>query len=98
MKKIKIAYTPTAAAFLRHLHPIAKKPLKEIIEELALKPFLGKPLRDEFEGYRSHRLRKYRVIYRYHEEESRVEIVMAGPRTDIYTRFSEILKKMKKTN
>ena len=96
MKSLKIAYTQTASVYLKHLHPAVKKPLKEIIEELAIRPFLGKPLKDEFEGFRSHRLRRYRVIYRYQEEKNRIEILLAGPRVDIYSRFAELLIKTKK--
>lgn len=96
MKSLKIEYTPTAASSLRRLHPIVKKPLKEIIEELAVNPYSGKALKSEFEGYRSHRFRRYRVIYRYHEEKNQIEVLLAGPRVDIYSRFAELLRKTKK--
>lgn len=66
-----------------------------MIEELVVDPFLGKPLRDEFQGFRSHRFKRYRVIYRYKAEKNRIEILLAGPRKDIYAHLADLVKKMK---
>lgn len=66
-----------------------------MIEELSLEPLKGKPLRDEFEGFRSHRFKKYRVVYRHAENKGLVEIAFAGPRRDVYQLFSNYLKKLK---
>lgn len=92
MKPRRIVYTPTARQYLKHLHPDLKKALKESIEELSLEPTKGKPLQDEFEGFRSHRLKRYRVIYRHNEDKDLVEIYFAGPRKDVYRLFSKYLK------
>lgn len=66
-----------------------------MIEELAVDPFLGKTLRDEFQGFRSHRFRRYRVIYRYEAGKNQIEILLAGPRKDIYSHLADLVKKMK---
>lgn len=92
MKPAAIHYTPAARQYLRHLHPSIKSPLRSIIEELAQDPLQGKPLRDELTGFRSHRLRSYRVIYRYLEPRHCVEVVFAGPRRDVYEIFARFLK------
>lgn len=92
MRAVRLTYTPTARDYLKKLHPDLKKALREMIEELIEDPKKGKPLRDEFEGFRSHRLKKYRVIYRYEEAENLVEIIFAGPRRDVYRLFSSYLK------
>lgn len=96
MTRIKIVYTPTASNTLQHLHPVVKKPLKEIIEELSTDPYRGKPLRDEFQGFRSYRFKRYRVVYRYQEEKNLIEILLAGPRKDIYLHLADLVRRMKR--
>lgn len=95
MKLARIVYSPTARDYLKHLPPAVKSPLREAIEELALEPLKGKPLQEEFEGFRSHRFKKYRIIYRHQEKQNRVEILFGGPRSNIYTLFSDYLKKIR---
>ncbi len=95
MKPARIVYTPTARDILRKLHPSIKKALREAIEELMLEPLKGKPLQEEFMGFRSHRLKSYRVIYRYREPKNTVEIHYPGPRSDVYRLFSEYIKKLR---
>lgn len=95
MRPARLLYTPTARDTLRHLHPSLKKALREAIEELALQPLKGKPLQEEFEGFRSHRFKRYRVVYRYDETKNLIEILLAAPRSDVYRLFSDYLKKLK---
>ncbi|MBI3540698.1 MAG: type II toxin-antitoxin system RelE/ParE family toxin [Deltaproteobacteria bacterium] len=95
MKTRRITYTLTAHEYLKHLHPSLKSPLREMIEELLLEPLKGKPLRDEFEGFRSHRFKKYRVIYRYRAEKEVIEVLFAGHRREVYKLFSNYLKGLK---
>ncbi len=94
MKLARIVYSPVARHYIQHLPPALKAPLREAIEELELEPLKGKPLQEEFEGFRSHRFKKYRVIYRYREKQNRVEILFGGPRSNVYTLFSDYLKKL----
>ena len=94
MKPVQIVYSPTAKEYLRHLYPDLKKSLREAIEELLADPRKGKPLREEFDGFRSHRFKRYRIIYRYREDKHRVEIAFAGGRSDVYRLFSDYLKKL----
>lgn len=94
LKPPRIVYSPTARLFLKHLHPGIKKALREAIEELPPEPYKGKPLQDELEGFRSHRFKRYRVIYRYLENENQIEVLYAGPRKEVYRLFSDYLKKM----
>ncbi|EKD51055.1 MAG: hypothetical protein ACD_62C00357G0009 [uncultured bacterium] len=95
-RSIKIEYSKTAATIIRHLPPSAKGPVRHLIEQLSTQPCLGKPLRDELEGYRSHRYNRYRVIYCYHEDKKLIEIIFAGQRADVYSLFSRYLKTQKK--
>ena len=96
MKPARLLYTPTARDILKKAHPFLKKALKEAIEELILEPLKGKPLQEEFEGFRSQRFKKYRVIYRYQAEKNLVEIHFAGPRAEVYRLFSDYLNKLGK--
>lgn len=91
-----IVYTPTAKQYLTHLHPELKRGLRFVIEELAEEPLKGKPLQRELEGFRSHRFKKYRVIYQFNEKKNRVQILFAGPRTDVYELFGRYLRETKK--
>ena len=95
MKPVAIFYSLSVQSFLRHLHPTLKKPIREAIEELSEEPLKGKPLQDELFGFRSHRYKKYRVIYRFIEKKNRVEIIYAGPRSDVYEIFSQKIKGLK---
>ncbi len=96
MKLVQIVYSPTARDYLRSFQPSLKASLREAVEELVTSPLKGKPLQDEFEGFRSHRFKRYRVIYRYIENKRRIEILFAGPRRDVYVQFSRYLKNLKK--
>ncbi len=95
MKPLSIVYSPEAQHYIRRLHPSVKSALRNIIEELFENPLKGKALREEFEGFRSHRFKKYRVIYQYEENKKQIEILFAGPRIEVYRLFAEYLKKMK---
>jgi addiction module RelE/StbE family toxin len=95
VRPARLLYTPTARDYLRHLHPSLKNALREAIEELALQPLKGKPLQEEFEGFRSHRLKRYRVVYRYDEVKNQIEVLLAASRSDVYRLFSDYLKKLK---
>jgi mRNA interferase RelE/StbE len=93
VKLQKIVYTHECAGIIRHLPPSIKTPLRLIIEQLGENPYLGKPLKDEFEGLYSLRYQRYRVIYRVNEQSKLIEILFAGPRTDVYLEFSRLLRK-----
>lgn len=84
MKPYRARFTTEAAARIRRLHPDIKKQIRSAIDELGQFPLTGHMLQDELSGLRSHRLGKYRVIYRINEEERTIDILLVGPRRDIY--------------
>ena len=45
---------------------------------------MGKSLREEFEGLRSLRVNRLRIVYRIVVEDRTVDIVAIGPRASIY--------------
>lgn len=89
MKPFKIVYTPQCRQIISHLSPNVKRPLLQLIEALMEEPYLGKQLQDEFEGLRSLRYKRYRVIYRIREENRHIEILLAGPRFEIYQELTK---------
>ncbi len=72
------------AAFLRKLHPKIKRHIKSALEMIVNDPFLGKPLKDDLEGLRSLRVKRYRIVYRVAVPFREIEIVAIGPKRNIY--------------
>jgi len=91
MKALRTRYTPEAAALVRRLHPDIKRRVREGVRDLALNPLLGHELRFELSGFRSHRVRSHRIIYRYNEPEKTVDVLYVGPRRDVYESFRDLL-------
>jgi addiction module RelE/StbE family toxin len=91
MKKWKMRFTPEASRIVAKLHPDNKKQLKQALNELQQNPYTGKELQEELFGFKSLRLKRYRVIYAVSEEENYVEIYYVGRRSDVYEQFRRLL-------
>ncbi len=91
MTPYRVRYTPTAAESIRHLHPSVKQAIREAIRGLSADPVRGHPLTLELTGFRSLRVSRYRVIYRFDEAARAVEVHLVVPRKDIYEVFRELL-------
>jgi mRNA-degrading endonuclease RelE of RelBE toxin-antitoxin system len=76
---------------IRHLPPELKAKVKAALRSIADNPYRAKELRDELKGLRSHRIGRFRVIYRI--VGSIVQIAALGPRADIYERAAAELSK-----
>ena len=63
MKKWKMQFTPEAARLLSKIHPENKKYIKKALKELRQNPYTGKDLQEELFGFKSLRIKKYRIIY-----------------------------------
>jgi mRNA interferase RelE/StbE len=59
-----------------------KDHFKEAIRELPDNPLLGKKLKGEFEGLRSYRVARFRIVYRFTKDQS--EVVFIDDRKDVY--------------
>ena len=79
------------ASVLRKLHPTIKSHIRIGLQTLLENPSSGKALRDELQGLRSHRVKRYRIVYRIDREKRRIEIVAIGPRRIIYEETFRIL-------
>ena len=82
---------------IRHLPPELKTKVKAALRSVSDDPYRAKELGEELAGLRSYRIGRARVIYRV--VGSMVQIVVIGPRADIYeraaTEFSKTLRKGK---
>lgn len=94
MKKPVLRYLPSAKETVKRLNPAIKPMLKAAIEDLLDNPYSSKELVDEFTGFRSLAIGRYRVIYRYNEP-SYVEILLIGHRRDVYLQFRTMLENIK---
>jgi mRNA-degrading endonuclease RelE of RelBE toxin-antitoxin system len=90
--RFRIRYTSEAAAIIRNLAPGPKAAIRRGIDQLIKDPFLGKELQAELAGFRSHRVRRYRLIYLVNEAGQWLDIYYVGPRRDVYEEFAELLQ------
>jgi len=88
----RVRYRGEAAAIIRNLAPEVKAAVRRGINELVGDPFLGKELGEELTGFRSHRVRRYRIVYQLNEQEHWLVIHYVGPRRDVYEAFAELLR------
>ena len=97
MKKWKIRFTPESSRLLSKLHPDNKVQVKKALTELRQNPFTGKDLQEELSGFKSRRLKQYRIIYNINEEENFIQIYHIGQRRDIYEQFRRLLTELQKS-
>ena len=97
MKKWKMRFTPEAAALLPKLHPENKKLIKQALVELRQNPRTGKDLQEELSGFKSLRLKHYRIIYNIDEDKSFIQIYYIGRRRDVYEQLKRLLAELQKS-
>jgi mRNA-degrading endonuclease RelE of RelBE toxin-antitoxin system len=95
MKKWKMRFTHESGILLSKLHPENKRKIKQALNELCQNPPIGKDLQEELFGFKSLRLKKYRIIYMINEEDNYIEIYYIGPRSDVYEQFKRLLAELK---
>ena len=81
---MKIKYKPTA---VNQLKKIPKQELRKIIRKLELladDPFVGKPLKGEFEGLYSLRAWPYRIIYLIESDSGTITVFLVTHRQSAY--------------
>ena len=97
MKKWKMRFTPESSRLLSIFHPENKKLIKQVLTELLQNPHTGKDLQEEFSGFKSLRLKQYRIIYNIDEGKKFVQIYHIGRREDVYEQFKRLLLELKKS-
>ena len=98
MKKWKMRFTLEASRLLSGLHPENKKMIKTALIELRQNPYIGKDLQEELFGFKSLRLKKFRIIYHIFEEKNFLEIYYIGRRKDVYEQFRRLLIELQKSS
>jgi addiction module RelE/StbE family toxin len=96
MKKCKMRLTPEASRSVAKLHPENKKQLKLALIELRQNPYSGKDLQEELIGFKSLRIKRYRIIYTVREEENCIEVYHIGRRSDVYEQFRRLLTELQR--
>jgi mRNA interferase RelE/StbE len=97
MKKWKMRFTPESSRLLSKLHPENKKLIKQALTELQQNPYTSKDLQEELSGFRSLRLKQYRIIYNINEEKNFIQIYNIGRRRDVYEQLRRLLTELQKS-
>ena len=92
---MKTRYSAEVASLIRNLHPEVKSLVRKAIRDLLDNPFLGHELHMELSGFRSYRLKGYRVIYQINDHEGFLDIHYVGRRRDVYESFQSLLAEKK---
>lgn len=79
------------ATLVRDLHPLIKAQIKMSLQAIIADPYCGKALKEELQGLRSYRVKRYRVIYRIDADNKYLEIIAIGPRRNIYEETFKII-------
>ncbi len=79
------------ASLVQGLHPLIKSQIRFALQTLVDDPFCGKSLKEEVQGLRSYRVKKFRIIYRIVRKEKTLEIIAIGPRINIYEETFKIV-------
>ena len=98
MKKFVLKFTEETARILSKLHPETKKLIKQVLVELGENPYAGSDLQEEFYGFKSFKLKRFRVLYKINEEENTIQIYHIGHRKDVYQQFHRLLTELKKSS
>ena len=93
MRSYRARYTPEVAGRIRKFHPEVKREIREAIRTLLLSPLSGHELQFELSGYRSFRVRTYRIIYRINDDDAMLDVVFVGPRRTVYEELKSLLQK-----
>lgn len=94
MGELKVRLTPVAARIVSKLHPENKKMIRSALDEVCKNPHQGRDLQDDLAGFKSYRIKRYRIVYKINEEQSFIDIYFIGHRTDVYEQFRSLLVKL----
>ena len=91
--KYRLKVTDKTAELIRSLHPDVKATIKTALKTIIEEPYSGKALKDELEGLRSYRTKRFKIIYRVSLNVKQIEIVAIGPRKTIYEETFRLIRK-----
>jgi len=82
--KFRLRVLDDVAAVLKKLHPVIKAHIRSGLRAILKDPYSGKALKDELQGLRSYRVKRFRIIYRVRPGRQRIDIITIGSRKIIY--------------
>ena len=98
MTAYRVRYTPEAAGRIRKLHPEVKQEIRQATRMFQDAPLTGHPLQQELAGFRSFRVRTYRIIYRLNDDERMIDVVFVGQRRNVYEELLALVRKSASRN
>jgi mRNA interferase RelE/StbE len=90
--RIKLRVPDDIVALIRGCHPQLKRKIRSGLRHIVTEPEAGKSLKDDLEGLKSYRIRRFRIIYRISSKQT-IDIIAIGPRKAIYEETYRIIKK-----
>lgn len=93
MSKFFARCTPECSRLIAKLPPEIKRFVRSAIDAVLANHEIGTELTGELDGYRSYRVRRYRIIYRVNEKESCLEVYHVGHRRDVYEILRSLLSR-----
>ena len=90
----KLRVPDEIVALIRGCHPQLKRKIRAGLRHILTEPEpeSGKSLKDELEGLKSYRIRRFRIIYRISSKQI-IDVVAVGPLNNIYEETYRIIKK-----
>lgn len=81
-----IEWTPQALKQFKDIRntELSTKILDVIEHDLALNPLIGKPLCEPFQGARSYRVGKLRIIYKFYKDRLVIVVLRVDHRKNVY--------------
>ena len=98
MNDLRLKFTPEASRLIAKLHPVGKKLIKSGLDELRQNPFMGDDLQQELSGFRSLKIKRYRILYAIDEKGKVIQVYYVGHRRDVYEQFRDLLSDLHKTS
>jgi mRNA interferase RelE/StbE len=98
MKAFKLRFTPEASRLISKFHPENKKLIKRALNDLCLNPHIGNDLQEKLYGFKSFKIKRYRILYTINEEKHFILIFYVGHRKDVYEQFRLLLNELQKTS
>ncbi len=94
MKLFKMRFTREASRLLTKIHPENKRMIGDSLNGLRENPYIGHQLRGELSGFRSLKVKRYRVVYNIREDENVIDVLYVGHRREVYEQFRLLLAKL----
>jgi mRNA interferase RelE/StbE len=78
---------------IRSLHPDLKQLIKSPIRAIAAYSECGEPLKQELDGLRKYRVRRFRVVYAVHRRMRVIRLMAVGHRRSVYEELIERIRR-----